>query len=154
MEKVSIWVKIGKYLGISIQKFDRIQNKSQKNIEKIQFSLLQVQEKMRNFSIVTSECLEFYSNYIKILQSGFEKQSDFISIHSLKLILQTIKRKILIEDQEKNLKRLFIACILLKAALADLKNRPIKSIIFMTIFELDLHIEKIQNKRKGLNNFD
>lgn len=154
MEKVSIWMKIGKFLGISSKKFQRIQEKSQKNIEKIQFSLMQAQEKMRNFSVVTSECLEFYSNYIEILQSGFEKQSDFISIHSLKVILQTIQRKIQIEEKERNLKRLFIACTLLKAALAELKTRPIKSIVLMSLFELDLHIEQIQNKRKDLNNFD
>lgn len=150
MEKVTDWIKIGKIIGISPRKFKAIEEKSLKNYEKIQNSLSQAQEEMGKLRIVSSECLQHYSNYIMKLQSGLEKQLNFTSLHSLKLIMLTIKRRFQYECREKYLKRLYAACLWVKAVLSDMTGGSISSIIFMAIFELDLLIDFIQDKRQDI----
>jgi len=148
MEKVTHWVNIGRIIGISPRKFKAIEEKSLKNYEKIQNSLYRTQEEMGKLSQVSLESLTHYSNYITKLQSGLQQQAHFASLHSLKLILSTLQRKLHFEHRQAHLKRLQAACLWVKALLTGMTEGSIGLITSLALLELDRLLDLIQYKRR------
>ena len=146
MEDLQAWIHIGQILNIKKTKFEMISKQSCKNIEEIQKNLIKIQENMSCLEIVTEELVEFYSNTIQILQRNLIKQSEFIPLKSLNLIVSVIKGKMRLRGTRINYARILNACKGLKRVLSNFLETSYKDIIYMALFEIDMIKEEIKEK--------
>lgn len=143
MEELNAWIEIGKIVGIKIPNFSKILKKGQKSIEKLQNLLLLAQSKMSNLDIVMDEDLDFFSMLMLKFQQAVNKQSEYIPLMSLKIIMTAVKRKLRLRSAFKYYKKIVISVGMLENLLKNYLDKPYVEIINLALFELGLIKEEV-----------
>lgn len=137
MEELEFWIEISKKIGMPIETFQEIRDKTAETYRKIQENLTNAQNSLLSKDIDTENEILCFERYLFQLSCAFKKQESVIMLFSVEKILRALDLKAREKMKRTKTRELLKVCNKVEKRLKGNYNLQISEIISVAIVKIE-----------------